>query len=278
MALKDVHEKIDEIPEQYRELYTEKGGKYELTGIAGVKTSADVDRLRGSLEKERNDHKETKARLAVWGELNHDEIVAKLDKLPELEAAAKGKLDEEQIENLVSRRVDGTLKSRLAPIERENRKLKDTNDELMKKLGALEGERKQSKVHDAVRKALTAAKVVPEAQEDALLLADRLFDIDADGRVVTRDQVGVAPGLDPSGWLTEVREKKPHWWPASNGSGAPGSLPTGGGFGTNPWSAKDWNATQQGQYVKTHGMEKAERLAAAAGTKVGGLRPKPQKA
>ena len=43
MALQATHDKLDDIPEAYRDLYTERDGKYELTGIAGIKTAADVE-------------------------------------------------------------------------------------------------------------------------------------------------------------------------------------------------------------------------------------------
>ncbi len=38
MALQAVHDKIEDIPKQYRDLYTEKSGEYELTRIVGVNT------------------------------------------------------------------------------------------------------------------------------------------------------------------------------------------------------------------------------------------------
>jgi hypothetical protein len=43
----------------------------------------------------------------------------------------------------------------------------------------------------------------------------------------------------------------------------------------NPWTYKDWNVTAQGQVVVKYGLEKAEQMAKAADTTVGGLRPKP---
>jgi len=45
----------------------------------------------------------------------------------------------------------------------------------------------------------------------------------------------------------------------------------------NPWKAETWNVTEQGNIVRTD-RARADKLAAAAGTKVGGLKPKPVKA
>lgn len=275
MALKDIHDKVDEIPEEFRSLYTEKGGKWELTGISGVKTSADVARLQEGLTKERNEHKATKDKLAAWGDLKPEEVTAKLDLIPELEAAAKGKLDDAKVEEIVARRVEGTIKSKLAPVERENARLKAEAAEAKALAELLQGEKKQRKVHDSVRAALVASKAIPEAHEDALLLADRVFEVAEDGRTVTRDNVGVTPGLEPSAWIAEMQEKRPHWWPGSSGGGAGGSgRGGGGGAGAgNPWSAAGWNMTAQGAYLRTNGRAAAEQMAKAAGTTIGGPRP-----
>jgi hypothetical protein len=43
----------------------------------------------------------------------------------------------------------------------------------------------------------------------------------------------------------------------------------------NPWTYKGWNLTAQGQVVRKFGMAKAEAMARAADTTVGGPRPKP---
>ena len=280
MVLKETHEKLDEIPEQFQELYTEKDGKFELTGITGVKTQGDVDRVTESLRRQTDMHKETKEKLAIWGDLNHEEIVAKLDKMPELEAAAKGKLDEAEIEAIVTRRVEGTIKSKLAPVERKVKELEKANGVLTEANGKFVAANHQRTIHDDVRKALIASKVLPDAHEDALFLAERVMTIrEDDGKVITKDNIGITPGLDASGWLTEIQEKRRHWWPDSVGGGSRGSGPGVGGIGgTNPWTFENWNFTEQGRILKEHGQERAKVLAKAAGTTLGGAKPAPKPA
>jgi len=276
MALKAIHEALAEIPEGFQSLYTEKNGRWELTGIDGVKTPADVDRLQSSLTKERNDHKATKDRLGAWGDLDHADVLSKLDRLPELEAAAKGKLDETEIEAIVARRVDGVLKSKLAPVERENKTLKQHLEEAQATASSLAGEKRQRVIHDAVRRELVSMKAVPEAHEDALMLAERVLEINEDGKVVTRDNVGVTPGLEPAAWLSELQAKRPHWWPGTSGGGAGGNR-GGGAGGSNPWSADGWNLTAQGAYLRAQGRERAEQMAKAAGSHVGATKPAAKK-
>lgn len=278
MPLSAVHDTIDEVPEQYRDLYTEKNGKYELTGILGVKTQGDIDRLSTSLQKERDEHKSTKERYSVWADMDHNDVMSKLDRMPELEAAAKGKLDEAQIEEMVTRRTEGTIKSRTAPLERQVSQLQAERDTAI----ALAEERGQKLTRNAisgtVREALVKAKVIPEAQEDALMLAERVFEVrEDDGAIVTRDNVGVVPGMTAEQWLQEMSDKRPHWWPGSQGSGARGGGAGGNQFANNPWNAANWNLTEQGKIITSKGREYADRMAQAAGTTVGGPRPKPAK-
>jgi hypothetical protein len=272
MALDAIYDTEDKIPEAFRELYTEKNGKFELTGINGVKTQADIDRLQTSLTKERDAHKTSKSQLEQYASLGKlEDLQAALDKLPELEAAAAGKLDDAKLNEL----VDGRLKSKTAPLERERAQLQTQLQEAQTKIAEYEQLNRQRKIHDAVRAAATDSKLHEHALDDALLLAERVFDVDEDGRVVTKDNVGVTPGVDPKVWLTEMQPKRPHWWPASSGGGAAGSNGRGG-YGNNPFSAEHWNMTEQGHLLREN-PERAKQMAASAGTTVGGPRPAPRK-
>lgn len=41
----------------------------------------------------------------------------------------------------------------------------------------------------------------------------------------------------------------------------------------NPWSAADWNLTEQGRYIKRYGVEAGARLARSVGSSLGALKP-----
>lgn len=276
MTLKHQYDSQDAIPEQYRELYSEKSGKWEITGISGLATQANVSRLETALTKERNDHKATKEKWAPFAELGSiDDVHAKLDKIPELEAAAKGKLDEAQIEEIVQRRVEGTIRSKIAPLERQIGSLTKERDEYRstnEKLSATETRRQLS---DALRPHLVSKKVRPEHYDDVEMWAERQIAKSEDGQFVTRDNIGITPGLNPADWLDEMLTKRPGWVPGSKGGGATGSGSTGN-LGSNPFSHDNWNVTEQMRFTKAHGMEKATQAAAAHGTTPGGPRPQPK--
>jgi len=275
---------LDDVPESvedFRDLFTEKDGKVVLTGIAGLKTQEDVDRINEGLRKEKNDHKATKAKLSAWSEIGEDpeKVAESLARIPELETAAKGKLDDADIDKIANERAERIAKSRISPLERDVKALTTERDELLEQRDTLAGEKKRRTIHDLTRKALMDSKALPEAHDDALFQAERLFEIrEDDGAVVTRDGVGVTPGIDPATWLAEIQDKKPHWWPGSVGGNAKGSGGGGGFSGKNPWSADGWNMTEQGRIVREKGKDTADKMAKAAGTTVGGPKPAPRAA
>lgn len=271
MSLKAILESLENVPEQFHELYTEKNGRWELTGIEGVKTQADIDRLQSALSKERNDHKQTRDRYAVLGDREPDEIIGILDRIPELEAAAEGKIDEDKLSELVEAR----LKTKLAPVEREKAGLVTKLAELTGTVEQYQLRERTRTIHDEVRRAATSSKVLPEALEDALMLAERVFEVDEDGRVTAKDGVGCTPGVDPVVWLSELQSKRPHWWGPSHGGGAQGNT-RGGASGSNPWSHEGWNMTEQGR-ILVENRTRAEQLAKSAGTTIGGPKPQPRK-
>lgn len=263
------------VGEEFRPLYSDQGGKMRLTGVKGFKTPADVQAALAARDNEKAEHAKTKEALGVWGDLKHDEVMAKLDRLPELEAAAKGPLDQAKIDEIVAGRVDGTIASRLAPVERENSKLKQQVEKLAEENAKHVTANRDRQIGDEIRAAAgpEGAKLRESAIGDALMHRG-LFEVrEDDGAVVTKDGVGVTPGLDPAAWLSEVEQAgtKSHWWDAPEGGGARGGGPGAGG--PNPWTGGNWNVTAQGAYIKKHGLEKATRMAKAAGSHIGATSP-----
>lgn len=268
--LKAIYDNLDDVDSAFHGLYEERGGKFHLTGIEGIKTDADISRIQRALDAEKTAHKATKAKLEgidAYGDL--DEIKSKLDKYDELEAKAAtgggGKPEE------IAALVDAKVKAATAKAERDLAALKKERDEAIAERDGLKGERKTRIIHDAVRKAAAKAKVLESAVEDALLFGERIFELDDDGNVLAKDGVGVTPKINPEEWFKDLTSAKPHWFGASAGGGAPGGKAGGAGTG-NPWSKAGWNATEQANLVRTD-KARAERLAAAAGSKIGATSP-----
>ena len=262
------YDQSDAIPDAVKHLYKEQDGKFLIIGPAEIKTNDDVLRVQEALRKEREDHKKAKKQLVQFKDLDPDDVYAKLDRIKELEAAADGKIDEGKISEMVETRI----KTKTAPLERQISSLTSERDDALIAVREFEAEDMRRKIHDQIRKAAAAANIRDTAMDDATIIGEKIFDVDEDGRVLTKDGVGVTPGVEPSVWFTEIKANRPHWWAESQGAGARGSDGRMSS-GNNPFTAESWNLTEQGK-ILTADRTKAEQLAKAAGTTIGGGKPK----
>lgn len=272
MALNAIYDTKEEIPERFQELYTERDGKWELTGITGIKTQADIDRLTTSIEKERDKTKAVREKLEAFGELDPVQVTKDMDELKEARVRleqGEGQIDDEKVERLVEARVA----TQTAPIKRELDQSQTDGADLQAKVEMYQKRETTRTVTDSVRDAAVDIKIISTAMDDVLMLGERVFEVTEDGSVLTRDMVGCTPGIAPDIWLAEMMEKRPHWWPASAGSGAAGSG-NGQAFGNNPFSNAHWSMTLQGNAYREN-SQRAEQMAKAAGTTIGGPRPIP---
>jgi hypothetical protein len=279
VKLKTIYENQEEIPEGFGELYAERNGKFELTAVEGVKTQADIDRVNDALKKERNDHKVVREKLQAFGEIDPSTLPVLQEELAEAKArldnlTAEGKLDETKVQA----QIDAAVNRAVGPVNREKesltRQLETTKKIVADKeteITAVKQEQLQERVRTTLRDAIIAAKVVPTAIDDAVLVGERMFEL-VDGKLVTKNENGMTPGLNPKEWAKDMEEKRPHWFPTSVGGGAPGGRGGSSSLKENPWSVEGWNLTKQGQAVKELGEEKAAQLAARAGSKLGATR------
>jgi len=267
----------DALPEAFRdetifaELFTRnEDGSISMTGVTGMKTQKDVDSVSEALRKERNDHKITKDRLKPWGELNAEETLTQLDRIRELEAAAGGKLDDDAINKI----VDGRLAQKTGPLDRQIKTMGEERDAFAQENASLKNSIITRDRNDSVRAEATKVKSHATAVPDIEGAASVMLEQNEEGKWIAKSGIeGITPGLGIDGWLRDMQKLRPHWWPESEGGGARGGNGGTGFNGANPWSAKNWNLTEQGK-VFNDSADLAGRLAKAAGTSLGGPRPK----
>ncbi len=234
MTLKALHDDLSEIPEAFRNLYSERDGHFELTGIDGVRTQADVDRLHDGLRKERAEHKATKEQLK---ELNK-RFVDQENSSKEYRASGS------EIDSI------GT------ELMQAQQRIQDLTDRLQR-----------DRVRDVVRRSALEMNVMPVALDDVLLLADQTFEMAESGEILTSGGGDNEAGVSPDDWLDAMKERRPHWWPSSVGAGA--SNGSAVNRVVNPWAKENWNLTEQGRLLRSH-PDRARRLAAAVGVQIGG--------
>lgn len=276
MAIKVIVDKLEDVEEPYRGLYTESEGKFMLSGVENLLEHPSVKKLQTENGGRRIENKKLSDALKKFeplGDRDVNEVLATLDRVAELEVAAGGKIDEKKLGEM----VEGRLKTKMGPIERELTKLKTDLVERDTQITAFKTKETTRTIHDAVREAVGKAQGFnATAMEDVLMFAERHLAVDENGKVTTKNEVGVTPGVDAVVWLSEMQQRKPHWWGPSGGGGAGGNRGAGGGGTNNPWRAETWNLTEQGKIVKEN-RTRADQLAQSAGTTVGGKKPQPKK-
>lgn len=274
-----VYDNMDAVPEAVRGLYTEGAdGKVILTGVNGIKTQADIDRLSGALSKERSDHGAAKTALKPWTDLgmSAEDVSTQLARIPELETAASGKIDETKINEM----VDGRLAAKTKPLELQITTLTGERDTLKEENTQLRGQIVGKERNDLITQIGTQMKINPPAMEDAQLYLQSIVVKDPDtGKFVGREDHPEFAGIEVAQIMAHLQKgAKAHWWPESQGGGS------GGGRGVamlggepNPWAHDTWNMTKQGEIFNRLGAAKAEELAKLAGTTLGGPRPAAKK-
>lgn len=267
-VLKPVLAKIDEVDEKYRDLYTQQGEKWVFSGLEGVKTQADIDRLNTAIAAERTAHTKTKTdlktatdKLAVWEELDPEDVKGKLEKLDTYETGNKvpelAKNFEATVASRVAQVVEGKVKAETTKLQRQLDDEKRKTNELTTQVGDFSVRENTRTVHDSIRAEATKAKVLPEAIGDLLLVAGQELKL-VDGRVVTED------GRDSAAVIEDYKAKRPYFWPTAVGAGASGSGPGGGLDGENPFKRENWSQTKIGQLVQKNPAQ-AAKLAEQAG-------------
>lgn len=255
-----------EIPAAHKGLYTESNGVWNLTGVVGIKTQDDVNNVMNALTKERNDNKALRTKYAALGDRDVSEILADIDRIPALEAAAKGK-GSEDIEAQVAARVEQAT----APLKRDIQTLTTERDGLTTQVNDFQQANNRRTIGDSIREAGTKAKILPEAMNDVIALGLGNFELNEAGAVIAKADInGLTPGVAPEVWLTEMKRSKPYFFPPVKGANAGGG--NGNGGGSNPFSKEGWNMTEQGKMVKED-RALAEQMAASAGTTIGGRQP-----
>lgn len=244
----------------------EEGGPLTLSGLKGLKTQADVDKVMESLTKERSEHKTTKGEMSPWKALGKtaEEIQTAMDELEEIRLKLENTDDAEGLEEKIKTLAEARIRRELAPKERKISELETGTTEKDAKILELETTIINGKLRTALTDSALKAKVLDTAVGDSVIIGLSEFEVSEDGSIVNKES-----GLDTDAWFVDQKEKRPHWWPNSVGGGAQGGDAGGGGGGKNPWSVDGWNLTEQGAYLRAHGTEKANKMAKIAGSFIG---------
>ncbi len=259
---------LDSVDESLHEFYKETDDGSFTLQVTGAPTdqSGDVVRLKGSLEKERLAHKETKAKLAGLGGITPDEVQELRDKAEDLEyqLGKAGESNDEAIEERALKLAERQTRK----LEQKIGELQDANTAHLNAISLHEAAGNQRKIKDAVEAALTDENVPPivdSAREDIVPFAERIMTINDEGQVVSRDGVGFEPGLSFGEVLGDIRDsgRRGHWFKGNKSGGAQSGTGSDLG-GENPWKAETRNMTKA-QKMVVEDPKRARSMIIAAG-------------
>ncbi len=270
--LKYILNSLDEADEGSASHYTEQeDGTFILDLDGGPKDqSADVEKLNTSLRAARNDVKEVKERFRWVGELTQSEVQELRDKAEDLEYQlenGKAPSDEE-----IQERAERLAARQTRALESDLNETRSALSQYQQAITLHEAAANQRKIKDAVDAALSTEgtpKIHDSAREDIYPYAERILSVDEDGRVITKDGIGVDPGMTFDEVLKDmqVSGRRNHWFVGSKGGGVGGDGKPGGGYnGINPFDKKagTWNLGNATKMAKEQ-PKLAKRLATEAG-------------
>lgn len=145
--------------------------------------------------------------------------------------------DDEESSLIKEGKIDEVLNKRTQRMKAEADKRVSTAEDALKKAS----ERSQRLVAKAIDREVMAAAseagIHKHAIEDAVIRARSMFQLDDEDNVIAAEDITNVNGepLTLKEWFTDMKEKAPHWFPASaSGGGASGSgthHPSKGDFG-----------------------------------------------
>lgn len=270
MKLLLTYKNKESLPQGFESLYTEQAdGSYKLTAVEGIRTESEYQSLQVRYNEKAIALDDANKALKVVDDagIKLDEVPAIMSELATLREKSKNGKTDEQIQAL----VDTQVKIKTASIEANNAQTQQKIAELEKANNEYKQRELENAIFAEVRKACEKSGIVPTAMQDVLMRAKMTFSVTDDGKVLTKDGIGVTGFASPEVWLSEIKESSPHWWPASTGGNSGGN---GNGFSAseNPWSKANWNTTKQMELC-SQDFAKAEQLAKIAGSSIGAVNP-----
>lgn len=225
MALKMRVESLDEIPEDFRDLY-EKGrdGGFELSYdfvkehpavVKLRKTTDDVDKKRTMAERALEELQ------AKYGDLNPDEARAAMDKLQR--SGDEELINEGKVEELLEKKTERMRHDFEKQIAAKTAAL----EELEEKVGKYEQEISDIRIYDTIKDAALSKGARKEALTDIKNRAAGIWKLQ-DGKPAALDQDGIIMGkrgepLTIEEWVDTLAAESTYLFEPNSGGGSQGS-------------------------------------------------------
>ena len=248
--LNAVYDNQEDIPAEFVSLFTERNGKWEIQ-VEGIKTPGDTERLQRALDSERENHRDTRNSLRKFdwvGDLNEDSIQTLRDENEDLKVHQGSGPSPEEIDEKVRKLAETQVERALRKPTKELEGLRAEVSAHRNAISLHEAAGAQRAIRDHVDSALNGKDAIPVVKgsiEDIVPFAQRIMTINERGEVVTKEGVGVPPGIPFGELLSDLKAegKRPHWFVQSQGAGAGGGSGGSNFGGNNPFAEESFNMT-----------------------------------
>lgn len=212
MKLKYRVSKIEDVPEQFRDLYEKQSDGSYVMAVEGAADKARLDEFRTN-----------NVELLKKLELFKDVDPAKLAEWMETER----KLAEKKL--IDAGDIDGLVNQRVSTMKRDyDKQIKELSDQLGLSTRQLE----TLLIDNTVRAHASTIGIAPTAVDDVLLRAKSIFKVkdgkpqalDSNGQVIYGKD-GSTP-LEVKDWISGLKEQAPHLFMGSSGSGSSTTITT----------------------------------------------------
>jgi hypothetical protein len=250
MALAASVDSLESVPETFQSLYIEQNGKYTLDveggipDVSNLKTAIDTERKRLSEAEKAKKNLESKLASYEGIDVNkYKELLTKAERDEEERLIAEGKKDE--VFNAKLESVNNEWKKQI--LDKES--LIESSNKRIEQL-------RSKALSDQIRSGINGV-FHAHANDDAVMVAMNLFKLDDNDNVVMVDSNGsIVLGnnaLSIREWAnsSELKETKPHWYPAP--LGGTGGQQTGSKGGSKTMSRTDFmalSAPEQARIMK----------------------------
>jgi hypothetical protein len=214
MKLKLSYDSESAVPSEFKSAFTEKEGKFVLTGEIDVKTEADVQAVLDAKAHIKTELAEVKDKLKSFDGVKVDEYKSMQNELDVLRAKMKdGGADEETINAIVEKRL-----------ARETEAFSKEREELTSKLKDAEGFRYSTEKNKLISDSLKG-KVSESIFDEASFVLDTHMERQADGTYLTKasDRFGLDAGLTAEQAVSKLTDTRKHWQLQNVGGGAQGN-------------------------------------------------------
>lgn len=254
-------EELDQIDEKFRELYTEKDGKFYLD-VDVIDDLPQVGGLKSALQKERDANKQLKKDLQStvdkYRDIDPEKAREAQRKLQELED--KSLLDSGKLEELVSKRTERMQ----ADHQQQVKGFQDKLSEREKELTSTRQHLANLQIEAAITRVLTSKTgkdlgIIPQAIPDIVRRARDIFNLDdktgsviphrADGSVLYGKDPGTPMPMDE--WLSSLKPDCPHYFAPSGGAGSGND----GGGGIPKKKRSEMTAAEKAAFIGKYGQE-----------------------